>query len=222
MDQKKLSIAGLSQHSPRRLMLQVMLGALSSFWKSSLVHVSIRYSERLAEAGIEPSVGSKGDSYDNALAGTVNGLYKAEGIHRRSRPTHKSVELTTLERLSCFNHQRLLEPIGCIKPQETEENCSRHLASQTSTVVAWLEPTSLHDFRGGSGLCFFEKESGTPKAHKKMADILAIGAQPMLVSQLARWFGWLRESQSHRFQTNFYTWMSERSPYRTCNFREVN
>ena len=73
---------------------------------SSLVHhsdrgsqyVSIRYSERLAEAGIEPSVGSKGDSYDNALAETINGLYKAELIHRRAPwKTKEAVELATLE-----------------------------------------------------------------------------------------------------------------------------
>jgi transposase InsO family protein len=63
-------------------------------------YVSIRYSERLAEAGIEPSVGSKGDSYDNALAETINGLYKAETIHRRSWPSRESVELATLEWVS--------------------------------------------------------------------------------------------------------------------------
>ncbi|GAB6852893.1 hypothetical protein JCM10599A_66970 [Paraburkholderia kururiensis] len=60
-------------------------------------YVSIRYSERLAEAGIEPSVGSRGDSYDNALAETINGLYKAELIHRRTWKTRESVELATLE-----------------------------------------------------------------------------------------------------------------------------
>jgi transposase InsO family protein len=60
-------------------------------------YVSIRYTERLAEAGIEPSVGSKGDSYDNALAETINGLYKAEVIHRRSWKTREAVELATLE-----------------------------------------------------------------------------------------------------------------------------
>ena len=75
-------------------------------------YVCIRYSERLAEAGIEPSVGSKGDSYDNALAETINGLYKAEVIHRRSWPTRESVELATLEWVSWFNHQRLLGSIG--------------------------------------------------------------------------------------------------------------
>ena len=69
-------------------------------------YVSIRYSERLAEAGIAPSVGSKGDSYDNALAETINGLYKAERIHRRGPwKTWESVELATLEWVSWFNHQ---------------------------------------------------------------------------------------------------------------------
>ena len=65
-------------------------------------YLSIRYSERLAEAGIEPSVGSKGDSYDNALAETINGLYKAEVIHRRGPwKTKQAVELATLEWVSC-------------------------------------------------------------------------------------------------------------------------
>ena len=64
-------------------------------------HVSIRYSERLAEAGVEPSVGSKGDSYDNALAETINGLYKAELFHRRAPwKTKEAVELATLEWVS--------------------------------------------------------------------------------------------------------------------------
>lgn len=92
-------------------------------------YVPIRYSERLAEAGIEPSVGSKGDSYDNALAETVNGLYKAELIHRRAPwKTLESVELATLEWLSWFNHSRLLEPIGHIPPGEAEANYCRQLA----------------------------------------------------------------------------------------------
>ena len=99
-------------------------------------YVSIRYSERLAEAGIEPSVGSKGDSYDNALAETINGLYKAEVIHRRSWPTRESVELATLHWVAWFNDHRLLGPIGYIPPAEAEANYYRQLASQTSTVVA--------------------------------------------------------------------------------------
>ncbi len=111
---------------------------------SSLVHhsdrgsqyVSIRYSERLAEARIEPSVGSKGDSYDNALAETINGLYKAEVIHRRGPwRTKESVELATLEWVSWFNHHRLLGPIGYIPPAEAEANYYRQLASQATEVV---------------------------------------------------------------------------------------
>ena len=99
-------------------------------------YVSIRYSERLAEAGIEPSVGSKGDSYDNALAETINGLYKAEVIHRRSWPTRESVELATLEWVSWFNHHRLLGPIGYVPPAEAEANYYRQLANQPSMVEA--------------------------------------------------------------------------------------
>ena len=100
-------------------------------------YVSIRYSERLAEAGVEPSVGSKGDSYDNALAETINGLYKAEMIHRRGPwKTKEAVELATLEWVSWFNHHRLLEPIGYIPPAEAEANYYRQLASQIATVAA--------------------------------------------------------------------------------------
>jgi putative transposase len=92
-------------------------------------YVSIRYSERLAEAGIEPSVGSRGDSYDNALAETINGLYKAELIHRRGPwKTRAAVELATLEWVSWFNTQRLLAPIGYIPPAEAEANYYRRLA----------------------------------------------------------------------------------------------
>ena len=81
---------------------------------------AIRYTERLAEAGIEPSVGSVGDSYDNALAETINGLYKAEVIHRRSWKSREAVELATLEWVDWFNHRRLLEPIGNIPPAAAE------------------------------------------------------------------------------------------------------
>jgi putative transposase len=100
-------------------------------------YVSIRYSERLAEAGIEPSVGSKGDSYDNALAETINGLYKAELIHRRAPwKTKEAVEWVTLEWVAWFNHQRLLAPIGYIPPAEAEANYYRQLASQATAVEA--------------------------------------------------------------------------------------
>ena len=99
--------------------------------KGGLVHhsdrgsqyLSIKYTERLAEAGIEPSVGSVGDSYDNALAETINGLYKAEVIHRRGPwRSFEAVEFATLEWVDWFNRRRLLEPIGNIPPVEAEQN----------------------------------------------------------------------------------------------------
>jgi transposase InsO family protein len=88
----------------------------------SAQYVSIKYTERLAEAGIEPSVGSVGDSYDNALAETINGLYKAEVIHRRGPwRSFEAVEFATLEWVDWFNNRRLPEPIGFIPPAEAEE-----------------------------------------------------------------------------------------------------
>ncbi len=84
-------------------------------------YVSIRYTERLADAGIEPSVGSVGDSYDNALAETINGLYKTEVIRRRgSWRSLETVEFATLDWVDWFNNRRLLEPIGNIPPAEAE------------------------------------------------------------------------------------------------------
>ena len=84
-------------------------------------YVGIRYTERLAEAGIEPSVGSVGDSYDNALAETINGLYKAEVIHRRGPwRSFETVEFATLTWVDWFNNRRLLQPIGNIPPAEAE------------------------------------------------------------------------------------------------------
>jgi len=84
-------------------------------------YLSIRYTERLAEVGIESSVGSRGDSYDNALAETINGLYKAEVIHRRGPWRNRdAVEYATLEWVDWFNNRRLLEPIGNVPPAELE------------------------------------------------------------------------------------------------------
>ncbi len=84
-------------------------------------YVSVRYTERLAEAGIEPSVGSVGDSYDNALAETIIGLFKTEVIHRRGPwRSVEAVEYATLEWVDWFNHRRLLEPIGNVPPAEAE------------------------------------------------------------------------------------------------------
>ncbi|ABI59619.1 Integrase, catalytic region [Nitrosomonas eutropha C91] len=99
-------------------------------------YVSIRYTERLAEAGIKPSVGSKGDSYDNALAETINGLYKTELIHKRAPwKTREAVELATLEWVAWFNNQRLLEPIGYIPPAEAEVNYYRQFAREAIPVA---------------------------------------------------------------------------------------
>ena len=107
-------------------------------------YVSIRYSERLAEAGIEPSVGSTGDSYDNALAETINGLYKAEIIHRRGPwKTREAVELATLEWVSWFNHHRLLEPIGHIPPAEAEAHYWRQHAKATAPTKPAEQATPL-------------------------------------------------------------------------------
>ena len=96
-------------------------------------YVSIRYTERLAEAGIEPSVGSVGDSYDNALAETINGLYKAEVVHRRPWQSRQELELATLRWVDWYNNRRLLGPIGYIPPAEAEENYYRN---QESAAVA--------------------------------------------------------------------------------------
>ncbi|MHA6326842.1 integrase core domain-containing protein, partial [Roseivivax sp. CAU 1753] len=98
-------------------------------------YLSIKYSERLAEAGIEPSVGSVGDSYDNALAETINGLFKAEVIHRRGPwRSFDAVEYATLEWVDWFNNRRLLEPIGNIPPAEAEANF--YAALETSDMAA--------------------------------------------------------------------------------------
>ncbi|UZM16312.1 IS3 family transposase [Pseudomonas kielensis] len=84
-------------------------------------YLSIRYGERLGEAGIEPSVGSVGDSYDNALAETINGLYKAELVHKQGPwKTVETLEWEALNWVAWFNQQRLLEPIGNIPPAEFE------------------------------------------------------------------------------------------------------
>jgi transposase InsO family protein len=97
-------------------------------------YVSIRYTERLAEAGIEPSVGSVGDSYDNALAETIIGLFKTEVIRRRGPWRHtEAVEFATLEWVDWFNHRRLLEPIGNIPPAEAE---ARYYAQIAGPAIA--------------------------------------------------------------------------------------
>jgi putative transposase len=109
-------------------------GALVHHSDRGVQYVSIKYTERLAEAGVEPSVGSVGDSYDNALAETINGLYKAEVIWRRGPwRNFEQVELATLEWVDWFNNKRLLEPIGNIPPAEAE---ARYYAQATGHAMA--------------------------------------------------------------------------------------
>jgi putative transposase len=98
-------------------------------------YLSIRYTDRLSDAGIKPSVGTTGDSYDNALAETINGLYKTELIHRRGPwKTKAAVEIATLEWVAWFNHQRLLSSIGYIPPAEAEE---KYHKQQSITAVEY-------------------------------------------------------------------------------------
>ena len=86
-------------------------------------YLSIRYSQRLADVGVRPSVGRVGSSYDNALAETVIGLFKTEVIEQnRAWRGLKAVEFATLDWVAWFNHRRLLEPIGDIPPAEAEAN----------------------------------------------------------------------------------------------------
>ena len=94
-------------------------------------YVSIRYSERLAQAGIEPSVGSRGDSYDNALAETINGLYQTELIHRRGPwKSRQELEMATLQWVHWYNHERLMQSIGYIPPAEAEDHFWRQQPCQ--------------------------------------------------------------------------------------------
>jgi len=116
----------------------VRKGGLVHHSDRGVQYVSTRNTERLADAGIEPSVGSVSDSYDKALAETINGLYKAEVIHRRGTwLSFKEVEFATLEWVDWLTNCRLLEPIGNIPPAEAE---ARWWAQQEQVaIVAWLK-----------------------------------------------------------------------------------
>jgi putative transposase len=105
-------------------------------------YLSIRYTERLAEAGAATSVGSRGDSFDNALAETIIGLYKTELI-RRCGPWKglDQIEYATLEWVDWFNHRRLLEPIGHVPPAEFEATYWRR---ETPSRTTELKDPSLH------------------------------------------------------------------------------
>ena len=98
-------------------------------------YLSIRYAERLAEADISPSVGSVGDSYDNALAETIIGLYKTEVIRKRGPWRNlEDVEYATLEWVDWFNNRRLLEPIGDVPPAEFEQAYYEQLERQATAA----------------------------------------------------------------------------------------
>ena len=123
-------------------------GAAFGPWIAVSVH-SLR--TQLAEAGIEPSVGSLGECYDNALAETINGLFKAKVIHRNGPwRSFDAVEYTTLEWADRFNSRRLLEPIGSIPPAQAEANF--YAALERSDMAAWLRQISLPQTRHGSML----------------------------------------------------------------------
>lgn len=112
-------------------------------------YVAIRYTERLTDAGVEPSVGSVGDSYDNALAETINGLYKTEVIRRRGPwSTLEAVEFVTLEWVDWFNHRRLLEPIGNIPPPRPK--LATMSKPSTSPWRRDSKPNGLRQTRRGS------------------------------------------------------------------------
>ncbi len=97
--------------------------------------MSIRYGERLREAGIEPSVGNVVDSYDNAMAETINGLYKAELVHKQGTwKTVGALEWETLNWVTWFNQRRLLEPIGNVPPAEFEAQYERDQALQQNAA----------------------------------------------------------------------------------------
>lgn len=110
-------------------------------------YVSLRCIERLAEAGVERSAGSVGDIHDHVMAETINGLYKAEVIHRRSRSNREPMELSTLDWVHWQNHKR---PLGHVPPAEAEPAHYRRQAGQA--MVAPIEQNGLQESRGSSSL----------------------------------------------------------------------
>jgi putative transposase len=116
----------------------------------------MRYTDRLTEAGIAPSVGSRGDSYDNALAESVIGLFKTEVIHHKGPWRHlEAVELATLQWVDWFNMRRLLEPIGYVPPAEYEARYYQQLREPTTIdhdVTAGIPAPAPSDDRGSWGI----------------------------------------------------------------------
>jgi putative transposase len=119
-------------------------------------YLSMRYTDRLTEAGIAPSVGSRGDSYDNALAESIIGLFKTEVIQRKGPWRHvEAVEFATLTWVDWFNTRRLLEPIGYVPPAEYEaryDEQRRRPATIDGGVAAGIRPPAPTDDRGSWGI----------------------------------------------------------------------
>ena len=133
-----LALAALEMAIWRR---QTQLDGLVHHSDRGSQYLAIRYTERLAEAGVVTSVGSRGDSYDNALAETIIGLYKTELIRRRGPwKGLDQVEYATLEWVDWFNHRRLLEPIGHVPPAEFE---AAYWRKETPASIDALKQPSL-------------------------------------------------------------------------------
>jgi putative transposase len=119
-------------------------------------YLSMHYTDRLAEAGIAPSVGSRGDSYDNALAESIIGLFKMEVIQRKGPWRHlEAVEFATLDWVDWFNTRRLLEPIGYVPPAEYEASYyeqRRELATIEDDVTAGIPQAAPTDDRRSWGI----------------------------------------------------------------------
>jgi putative transposase len=109
-------------------------GGLTAHSDAGTQYTAMRYTDRLAEAGIAPSIGSVGDSFDNAMAESIIGLYKAEVINRRHRwDSLEQVEWETMRWVAWFNHDRLFEALGDIPPAEFEAD---HYRQTTPTEMA--------------------------------------------------------------------------------------
>jgi len=125
-------------------------------------YVSMRYTDRLVEAGIEPSVGSRGDSYDNALAESIIGLFKTEVIQRKGPWRHvEAVEFATLAWVDWFNTRRLLEPLGYLPPAEYEARYYEHLdQAATRTDMSPAADACDPDAARRSARCVFPVVAG--------------------------------------------------------------
>jgi hypothetical protein len=154
-------------------------------------YLSMRYTDRLAEARIAPSVGSRGDSYDNALAESIIGLFKTEVIHRKGPwPSLERVEFATLRWVDWFNTRRLLEPIGYVPPAELEARylraAARHHNDRGALSRGMRQPASFADDRSWSRWC--RRAWLDHRSHHRRASIHsgALASIPMSTSRLTR------------------------------------